>query len=316
MIICARSASSAVNHVLKKNSSSICNLISSKNLHTNSDIHQDRDKRSIYKTTATSLHKTGFLRLADNKASENKYEHFAEPTELLNVNCESYRDSLNDFFEIHDEVLNFGSPETADMMSGAVYFHASTSEDKCSQSLRIAMEVVPRMSIHELLICLSRMNWWGSEAGHSLALMEIVRAMDRACVDRLQSQHFSLRDQLRLVYQWHSLLFLDHYPASFPGKMLSSVPASSLRQSSLPLIISWLLLLSSTDPVPGDMRDNKLLAEDINNILRSGGELGLRLLSEGEVMACYLGLRALAPGSEQRIASFLKSQFGYRVHET
>ena len=290
--------------------------INTKNLHINSDIHQD--KRSIYKATSTSLYKTGFLRLADNKAAENKYEHFAEPTELLNVESENYRDSLHDFFEIHDEVLNFGSPETADMMSGAVYFHASTSEDKCSQSLRIAMEIVPKLAVHELLICLSRMNWWGSEAGHSLALMEIVRALDHACVERLQSQHFSLRSQLRLVHQWQSLLFLDNYSALFPTKMLTSVPASSLRQASLPLIISWLLLLSSTDPVPGDQADNDKLAEDINNILRSGGELGLRLLSQSEVVACYLGLRALAPGSEseKRIASFLKSQYGYRVHET
>ena len=314
MNIFARGCSSIVKYVAKKMSSSKCISINTKNLHINSDIHQD--KRSIYQTTTTSLYKTGFLRLADNKAAENKYEHFAEPTELLNVKSENYRDSLHDFFEIHDEVINFGSPETADMMSGAVYFHASTSEDKCSQSLRIAMEIIPRLSVHELLICLSRMNWWGSEAGHSLALMEIVRALDRACVDRLQSQHFSLRDQLRLVHQWQSLLFLDNYSASFPTKMLTSVPASSLRQASLPLIISWLLLLSSTDPVPGDQADNEMLSEDINNILRSGGELGLRLLSESEVVACYLGLRALAPGSEKRIASFLKSQYGYRVHET
>ena len=314
MNICARSASSFVKYVINTNSRSKYMSINTKSLHINSDIHQD--KHSIYKTTATSLFKTGFLRLADNKAAENKYEHFAEPTEILNVNIENYRVSLNDFLEIHDEVLNFGSPETADMMSGAVYFHASTSEDKCSQSLRIAMEVVPKLSVHELLVCLARMNWWGSEAGHSLALMEIVRALDRACLDSLQSQHFSLRDQLRLVHQWRSLMFLDSYPASFPVAMLTSVPASSLRQASLPLIISWLLVLSSTAPVPGDQTDNARLAEDINNILRSGGQLGLRLLSESEVVACYLGLRALAPGSEQRIATFLKSQFGYRVHET
>ena len=292
-----------------------CSHGNHKHLHMQSAILED--KRTIAKITATSLHKIGHLRLADNKTPVNVYEHFAEPTKPLNANVktEKYRTSLKDFLDIHDEVLNFGIPETSDLMSGAKNLSATGHEDKCSQCRRLARDVVPRLSINEMLVCLSKMNWWGSEAGQSLALMDIVRALDRVCVDRLQSQHFSLGDQLRLVYQWQSLLFLDNYPASFPAQMLSSLPGPALLQSSLPLLVSWLLLFSSTDPVPGDRNDNEVLADKINTTLKSGGELGLRLLAECELVSCYLGLRTLAPGSEERIACFLKSQFGYRIHD-
>ena len=97
--------------------------------------------------------------------------------------------------------------------------------------------------------------------------------------------------------------------------MLTSLPGPALLQSSLPLLVSWLLLLSSTHPVSGEENDNEVLADKINTTLKSGGELGLRLLAESELVSCYFGLRTLAPGSEERIASFLKSQFGYRIND-
>ena len=96
--------------------------------------------------------------------------------------------------------------------------------------------------------------------------------------------------------------------------MLTSLPGPALLQSSLPLLVSWLLLLSSTDLVPGDKNHDQALAEEISATLSSGGEPGLRLLAESELVACYMGLRALSPGSEEGIASFLKTQFGYRMY--
>ena len=95
--------------------------------------------------------------------------------------------------------------------------------------------------------------------------------------------------------------------------MLTSLPGPALLQSSLPLLVSWLLLLSSTDLVPGDKNHDQALAEEISATL-SSGEPGLRLLAEAELVACYMGLRALSPGSEEGIASFLKTQFGYRMY--
>ena len=164
-------------------------------LHLDSDVLDD--KQTLLKNTANSLYKVGYLRLASDKTSENVYQHFAEPTNTLNLNIDNYKESLKDFLEIHDVTLNFGrneyltifshdfslsltpwpctselskisinsSPETADQMSGAIYLHASISEDKCSQCLRLASEVVPGLSINELLLCLSSVNWWSSQTG-------------------------------------------------------------------------------------------------------------------------------------------------------
>ena len=78
-------------------------------LHLDSDVLDD--KQTLLKNTANSLYKVGYLRLASDKTSENVYEHFAEPTNTLNLNVEKYQDNLKDFFEIHDVTLNFGRNE-------------------------------------------------------------------------------------------------------------------------------------------------------------------------------------------------------------
>ena len=142
------------------------------------------------------------------KTSENVYHHFAEPTEIINIEPEKYKDKLKDFLEIDEATQNFGrllkyffhnltyflhSPEICDQMSGAIYLHANIAEDKCSQSLRLASDVIPEMSVHELMICLARINYWSSQTSNSLALREVTKSLDDACTDRLNSQYFVLR---------------------------------------------------------------------------------------------------------------------------
>ena len=93
------------------------------------------ERQQLVRNTASALHKYGHMRLADFKTSENMYGHFAEPTTLLGPGLEVEEqggDTLRDFLEIHDVTLNFGSPETADMMSGrargsAFYSHSILS---------------------------------------------------------------------------------------------------------------------------------------------------------------------------------------------
>ena len=88
-------------------------------LHLKADTVEERQQ--LVRNTASALHKYGHMRLADFKTSENMYGHFAEPTTLLGPGLEVEEqdgDTLRDFLEIHDVTLNFGSPETADMMSG------------------------------------------------------------------------------------------------------------------------------------------------------------------------------------------------------
>ena len=162
------------------------------------------DKKLFLKTTSKSLYKLGFMRYAADKASSNLYEHFGEPTAVkklaeTNSSAENWK-VLKDFLEIHEVTLNYGRPETADQMSGSMYLHAGVEEDKCSQCLRLA-DQIHAFSINDLSICLSKINWWSSEAGYSLALREILDKLDNACVDRLHSLHFPLKVRLSLRYR-------------------------------------------------------------------------------------------------------------------
>ena len=59
-------------------------------LHLDSDVLDD--KQTLLKNTANSLYKVGYLRLASDKTSENVYQHFAEPTNTLNLNIDNYKD--------------------------------------------------------------------------------------------------------------------------------------------------------------------------------------------------------------------------------
>ena len=241
-----------------------------------------------FRNTASSLYDIGLKRFEANKTSENLYQHFAEPTVLHDVKNQCHQDQMKDFLEIHDATLNFGSPETCDQMSGAIYLHANISEDKCSQCLRLASEVIPRYSINQLLSCLLLMNWWSSEAGHSLALSEIVKSLDTTCVDRLNSQHFSLSDQLRLAYQWQSLIFTPKAEPKFPKSMIESFPTDTILQCSLPLLVSWLLLVSSTKPNNLKLSSSvSQLASDIDQHIESG--CTMMMISETELVACYQG---------------------------
>merc|ERR1719323_24716 len=263
------------------------------------------DKQAVLKNIAKSLYKIGHLsRLADMKTSENVYHHFAEPTEIINIEPEKYKDKLKDFLEIDEATQNFGSPEICDQMSGAIYLHANIAEDKCSQSLRLASDVIPEMSVHELMICLARINYWSSQTSKSLALKEVTKSLDDACTDRLNSQFFILRDQLRMAYQWQSLMF-QHNPR-FTSEMLGSVTSSSLLQSSLPVLVSWLLLVSSLN-TPLE-QDRSSLAESVSEQLRMTGSLSL--MSESEIVSCYRGLKALKPGVEVKLGEVLQNNFG------
>jgi len=266
-----------------------------------------------FRNTASSLYDIGLKRFEANKTSENIYQHFAEPTVLHDVKKQCHQDQMKDFLEIHDATLNFGSPETCDQMSGAIYLHANISEDKCSQCLRLASEVIPRYSINQLLSCLMIMNWWGSEAGHSLALSEIVKSLDTTCVDRLKSQHFSLSDQLRLAYQWQSLIFTPKAEPKFPKSMIESFPTDTILQCSLPLLVSWLLLVSSTKPNNLKLKESSSmsqLASDIDQHIESG--CTMMMISETELVACYQGLQILSPESAVGVSRILTNKFGYR----
>eukprot|EP00090_Calanus_glacialis_P016719 TRINITY_DN26162_c0_g1_i1.p1 TRINITY_DN26162_c0_g1~~TRINITY_DN26162_c0_g1_i1.p1 ORF type:complete len:150 (+),score=62.50 TRINITY_DN26162_c0_g1_i1:446-895(+) len=148
------------------------------------------------------------------------------------------------------------------------------------------------------------MGWWSTEASHSLALREVVTKLDKTCVDRLASLHFSLQDQLRLGYQWQCLVF--NHKSEFPQQLLQAL-ASSLVKSSLPVIISYLLILSAVE------QESKVLTQVAGQEVADKLEPALPFLSEAELIASYAGLRRLGGGVEQGVRAKLERNFGYRL---
>lgn len=267
---------------------------------------KQQDQLETLRHTSRSLFRLGTMRLAADKTATNTYLHFTDPTVVSETMLGE--EKLVDFKEIHSVVLNYGRPEVADQMSGAIYMHANMEEDKCSQCLRLADDA-RNYSINQLQFCLSSMSWWSSEAKDSLILTDLVHSLDITCIDRLNSLHFSLEDQMRLAYKWRCLLFAP--PAKFPLEMLSAMSPFVL-QSSLPVLVSFLLLLS-TEPLEEDKTDlmKNLTGTEVAHKLTPA----ISLLAEAELLACFLGIRRLGGEGEEIevIGKYLESKFGYRL---
>jgi len=248
------------------------------------------------------------------KTSTNVYSHFRDPCSQAPSMAEppptvlgerAFSGHLEDFHHLHQIVINFGSPEVADQMSGNVYMHASVVEDECSKCIRL-VEQIGEFSINDLKEAITCLTWWGSDAQHSMALRDVVEALDRVTVDRLLSLHFSLEDQLRLAFQLRSLAI--DLPLQFPTKMLHSA-SPYIMQSSFPLIISFLLLLSAephSSPLGATVSGSKV-AQRVTPILD--------LMGESEVAAACRGLQRLEGGKEgaEILSAWLTHKWGYRL---
>ena len=88
--------------------------------------------------------------------------------------------------------------------------------------------------------------------------------------------------------------------------MLQSLSVS-LVQSSLPVLVSFLLILSSVDQESEAL--TKVSGQDIAGKLDSA----LPFLSEAELIATYAGLRRLGGGGEDGVRAVLERKFGYRL---
>ena len=121
-----------------------------------------------------------------------------------------------------------------------------------------------------------------------------------------------VQDQLRLCYQWQSLMFTfsPHFPRLMLSSMVptsTSVPSISLLSPlAVPVLVSWLLLASSN---PLHLEDQTELANKLSKRL----EVGLGILGEKELLACHAGLYSLSPGSEAPVRRALETRHGYRL---
>ena len=81
----------------------------------------------------------------------------------------------------------------------------------------------------------------------------------------------------------------------------------SVLQSSLPVLVSFLLILSSVELEEKDLV--QLSGKEVADKLESG----LPFLTEAELAACYAGLRRMGGGVEEGVRVCLHRKFGYRL---
>ena len=78
-------------------------------------------------------------------------------------------------------------------------------------------------------------------------------------------------------------------------------------KSSLPVIISYLLILSAVE------QESKVLTQVAGQEVADKLDPALPFLSEAELIASYAGLRRLGGGVEQGVRAKLERNFGYRL---
>ena len=83
--------------------------------------------------------------------------------------------------------------------------------------------------------------------------------------------------------------------------------SDSVVHTSLPVLVSFLLILSSLEPESAELvhLSGQMVADKL--------EAALPFLTESELVASYAGLRRLGGGGEEGVRRFLERKFGYRL---
>jgi len=288
-------------------------LLSAKQIHTQL-IRQCSSDYKQYLYISNSLFKVGCMRYESDKSSTNVYQHFSPTGSKSSADSAGgTTEAIAEFLELSELIVNFGTPEHADQLSGAMYMRGSVTEDKSSVCLRLADQHIPKYCIEDLKACLESMTWWPTQVDGSMAVTEMVKSLDLTCIDRLNSLHFSLQDQMRICHLWQSLIFTPK--VDFPSHSLTSV-GEFVNQSSYAVLVSFLLLLSKMhEPqveriLSSQKLDQKQFSEEI------GGKFipGMLFFSEAELVAAYMGLARMGQTAERaEIKNYLVTKFGLNL---
>lgn len=126
-----------------------------------------------------------------HKQNPSVYKHMKPPNiAKWNTSQESFIEDWND---IHDTAVTFGSPELVDQTSGAVYMRVAIHEDKCSKAYRVA-DMMPGLDAHDLCRCLELASTWPFETVmESETLTKIICSLDCACYQKITDENWALR---------------------------------------------------------------------------------------------------------------------------
>lgn len=104
--------------------------------------HNSRDQ---FNNTARSLYKLGEMRQLSGETLTNAYHHFREVKGGRHYFHEEPPPSerVAEFLEISGMIAEYGTPEMADQMSGAIYMHASLTEDSACGWPRVPFPTSP-----------------------------------------------------------------------------------------------------------------------------------------------------------------------------
>lgn len=250
-----------------------------------------------------SLWGLGEERFKTGTTHVNCYEYLRDPGQTSGHAVEN-NSILVDWNEIDGIVRDFGTPEFADQASGAIYRYANIEEDKCSQCLRIADEV-STFPVQALSHCLACMASWPSEVQQSLTVRDMVGQIDKTCQERLTEGLIdSAEDQLRMAFMWEALPF--HSKCEFPATVLRNLAPQIPEESSISLLVSFLLLASYVQP--RTLTDIKV--QNIEKTILSA----TASMAQTELISSYSGLKYLNCGQESLlIKTYLEKHFGLRL---
>jgi len=234
-----------------------------------------------------------------------------KPPDILNLFNENLMSAslLKDFSDIHETTVQYGSPELADQLSGAMYMHAQSVEDKSSIALRVSDELYT-LDNEQIQACLELSCQWPLDTVfQSWTLQKIVQSLDSVCHQRSFQETWNSNDQLFRAVYLMSLNLLKVKETKFLHYFVFRPDTEKCLKTHDALV--FYLLISAFNNLSSNLSDTQL--ENLINRVESHFDN----FEAVELAVSYAGLSALTekqPISLTKLKKRIESRFGFRLN--
>jgi len=271
--------------------------------------------RSRYKSLYCQLTEADHANLqglaSDLYRHESGKYRMLKPPDIANLFNENLMSAslLKDFSDIHETTVQYGSPELADQLSGAMYMHAQSVEDKSSIALRVSDELY-NLDNEQIQACLEHSCQWPIDTVfQSWTLQKIVQSLDSVCHQRSLQETWNSNDQLFRAVYLMSLNLLKVKEAKFLHYFVFRTNTEKCLKTHDALV--FYLLISAFNNLSSNLSDTQL--ENLINRVESHFDT----FEAVELAVSYAGLSALTekqPISLTKLKKRIESRFGFRLN--
>lgn len=207
-----------------------------------------------------------------------------------------------DWNEVHESTVLYGSPELADHLSGNMYMRASVHEDKCSQAYRLA-DHVAQFTNEDILLALDQCCQWPLQTvAESQTLQEIVQRIDGACLKNSDSWS-QPEDVLRVAFLM-TLNLLKLKRPQFLGHFLDNSVGDLWRTHT----VIYLFIVAA---VNRSAATNQM--HIVDTVLEKAAT-DFEVLSPTELAVIYTGLRTIScPVKLADLRQKIQNRYGFRL---